>query len=319
MGLKEIVLILFVVILIAGGLTFLFLLKKGATAKVAEAKGPTAAPSTTQAFLPFEDIVNSMIVLPNHEYRMVVECSSINYFLKTEDEQDAVELSFRRFLNSLKFPFSFYIQTREIDNREIINTLKGDISQVLKSFPQLREYAQNYAGELEGLNERLQNNKFKKKFIIVTFDEAVRMTNMTDAEKMDYALNELIGRCNIVIGGLANIGIKGKILRTDEVANLVYQSMHKEVGGITEDMMDGSYMSLSVNGNTYQADSPLATIDSILLEFENKLNTEVLNNPNAKQEYKSIANKLIADAEKQRSFAGAYFRSNQGGNLNEEE
>ena len=319
MSTPLILIIVFVVLLLGGGLTFLLILQKGTKAKLAEARGPVAAPSTTQAFLPFEDIEDSMIVLPNHEYRMIVECSSINYFLKTDDEQDAVEMSFRRFLNSLKFPFSFYIQTREIDNAEIVNTLRKDVSLSLKSFPQLREYANVYIHELEGINDQLHNNKFKKKFIIVTYDEAGRMTNMNDDEKRDYALDELINRCKIVIGGLSNIGIKAKILRTGEVANLVYQSMHKEVGGITQDMMDGNYMALAVNGKVFEAETPLATIDSIILEFENKLNTEIINNGAVNYEYKSIASKLVADAEKLRSFAGAYFRNNQGGQFDEEE
>lgn len=318
MDVRIILIIVFFVAVVGGSLGFLFFLQKGAKKTAADAKGPTAAPDTTQAFLPFEDIEDSMIILPNHEYRMVVECNSINYFLKTEDEQNAVEMSFRRFLNSLKFPFMFYIQTREIDNSEIVDNLKRNSAQVLKTFPQLRNYAQAYTQELGRINERLQNSKFKKKFIIVTYDEAGRMTNLSDAEKKDYAFDELFNRCKIVISGLNNLGIKARILRTDEVASMVYQSLHKEVGGLAQDMMDGSYTSLSVKGKVFEPKTPLATIDSIILEFENKLNVEIADNPNVGYEHKEVANQLIQKAEKLRDYAGGYFRSNKGVDFDEE-
>lgn len=318
MDIKIILLIGFFVFIVAGGGIFLFILQKGTKKKVEESKGPSAAPNSSQSFLPFEDISDSMIILPNHEYRMVVECNSINYFLKTEDEQNAVELSFRRFLNSMKFPFTFYIQTREIDNSEIVNNLKRNSAQVLKTFPQLKNYADIYTQELSSINDRLHNSKYKKKFIIVTYDEAGRMTHLNDEEKKNYALDELINRCRIVVGGLSNIGIKSRILKTDEVANMVYQSLHKEVGGISQDMMDGSYMSLSVNGKVFNSPTPSANIDSIILEFENKLNVEILNNPEVGFHHKEVASRLVKDAEKLRDFAGGYFRKSKGVNFDEE-
>ena len=34
-----------------------------------------------QDFLPFDDIRNNMIVMPNHSYRAVIECSALNLSL----------------------------------------------------------------------------------------------------------------------------------------------------------------------------------------------------------------------------------------------
>ena len=45
--------------------------------------------TTVQEFLPFEKIEDSMICLGNDIYRMAIEVNSINYYLKTEEEQDA--------------------------------------------------------------------------------------------------------------------------------------------------------------------------------------------------------------------------------------
>lgn len=312
-----IILVGFFLLVLVGGVFLFSLLKKETNKKTAEEGAHVANHATTQAFLPFKDIADSMIIMDNHEYRMMVECNSINYFLKTEEEQNAVEMSFRRFLNSIKFPFAFYIQTREIDNKEYIVNLQREIDTVLKTFPQLRDYAQNYIRELKDINSKLNNNKFKKKYIIVTYDEVGKMNHLNEQEKRDYAFEELYNRCKIVMSGLSNIGIKSHILDTSEIANVIYQSMHKEVGGVSDEIKDGSYLSLSVNGITFNTTNPLAKIDSIILEFENKLQTEIIGDKTVDTKYKNVADQLINHAEKMRSHAGAYFRAKKESDFNE--
>ena len=307
----------FFLLLLSGGGIVLYLLKKDTNKKLQESSGPSVSANTTQAFLPFKDIVDSMIVMDNHEYRMIIECSSINYALKTEEEQNAVEMSFRRFLNSVKFPFAFYIQTREIDNKEIVASLQKDIDSVLKTFPQLREYSSVFTHELKHINERLQNTRFKKKYIIISYNEVKQMNQLNDKEKRDYAFEELYNRCKSVIGGLSNIGIKGHILDTSEVANVIYQSIHKEVGGIADEIKDGSYLSLVVKGNGFDSSHPSAKIDAIILEFKNKLNTEILADRQTPQNYKHIASYIADNAEKMRGYAGAFFREKQEGDTYE--
>ena len=39
---------------------------------------------SVQDLIPLKEIRDSMFVLPNHEYKMVVEVKSINYYLKTK-------------------------------------------------------------------------------------------------------------------------------------------------------------------------------------------------------------------------------------------
>ena len=88
-----------------------------------------------QDFLPFDDIRNNMIVMPNHSYRAVIECSALNYDLKTEGERDQIEMSFQQFINSLSFPISIFLQTKEIDNTHRVESLRTEISKTLVEFP----------------------------------------------------------------------------------------------------------------------------------------------------------------------------------------
>ena len=62
---------------------------------------------TTQEFWPFEDIRDNTIILSEHKYRAVIECSATNYNLKTQAERALIEASFQRFLNSISFQFTF--------------------------------------------------------------------------------------------------------------------------------------------------------------------------------------------------------------------
>ena len=48
-----------------------------------------------------KEVKDDILILPNDEYRVVVETSSINFELKSEQEQDVLIDSFQNFLNSL--------------------------------------------------------------------------------------------------------------------------------------------------------------------------------------------------------------------------
>ena len=61
---------------------------------------------TMQEFLPFEDIRDNTIILSNHKYRAIIECSATNYNLKTPAERALIEASFQQFLNTITFPIT---------------------------------------------------------------------------------------------------------------------------------------------------------------------------------------------------------------------
>ena len=100
--------------------------------------------SRTQDFIPIEDIKDSTFHLGRHQYRAVIKCSSLNYNLKTDKEQDVIELSFQRFLNSLNHPISIFIQTKVMDNTKMLESLKDDIEEAVAHFPILANYGSYY-------------------------------------------------------------------------------------------------------------------------------------------------------------------------------
>ncbi|MBQ3420510.1 MAG: hypothetical protein IJH34_02335, partial [Romboutsia sp.] len=143
---------------------------------------------TAQDFLPFKDIRDSMIDLGGFEYRAIIECESINYDLKTEQEKEMIDASFQRFLDSLIFPITFHIQTRTIDNTRLLTFLEQEMIETVKEYNHLYDYANGYLEEMIKINETIGNNKHKKKYVIVPFSDSASLTYSSDAEKYEEAL-----------------------------------------------------------------------------------------------------------------------------------
>lgn len=204
--------------------------------------------TTVQAFLPIADIKDGYIVLKDGRLRRVIECSSTNFDLKTDEEQVVIEMIFQRFLNSLSFPVTFYLQTRVIDNTKRMKALRDDVSQVRSLFPRISTYADRYVEAMEKINEEIGNSKQKKKFLILPFDDQLEVDKLTEAEKDDYIKKELDNRCSVVLSGLNNLGIKASVLDSEGVVELLYSTFHRDNYGFCENISEGESLSLLVDG-----------------------------------------------------------------------
>ena len=226
-----------------------------------------------QDFLPFDDVRNGMIILPNHNYRAVIECSALNYDLKTEGERDQIEMSFQQFINSLNFPISIFLQTKEIDNTHRVETLRGEISKTLVEFPNMKNYADHFMADMENLNVRIGNNQQKKRYIVIPYDEAVSLDGLTDSEKASYANKELLNRCNAVRSGLDTVGIITKTLNTSELIELIYSCYNREGFSYAAAIANKEAFALFVDGESDKfEDLPrVGMLDLILGEAINKL------------------------------------------------
>jgi len=82
------------------------------------------AESATQAFLEIQDIREGVLLLKNNSIRGILMVSSINFALKSEEEQTAIIYAFQSFLNSLDFSCQIVIQSRNINITPYLDTLK---------------------------------------------------------------------------------------------------------------------------------------------------------------------------------------------------
>lgn len=270
--------------------------------KISQINGESGVPSdfssirTAQEFLPFDKIEDGVVDLGGFRYRKIIECTSINYHLKTEMEKEMIEASFSRFLNSFDFPISFYIQTREIDMSSYLQSLKNSIEEVCDEFPGLMEYGNVFFNEMNNLPSLTGNSKQKKKYIIVGYEEAFKMDNLTPDEKRAYSIQELNLRVQILIDNLAGLGINASVLNTGGLLELFYSTYHKDDYSNFEHVLSEEYTS-TVTGVYFDRDPETGNL--IMFENMNKLTnlSDVKRTENALWNAKNIIKTEILDRE----------------------
>ena len=255
-----------------------------------------------QEFLPFEDIRDDMILLGGHRYRAVLACTSTNYQLKTSAEREQIELSFQRFLNSVNFPITFFLQTKVIDNTTRLEDLKRDLSRTTAQFPNITAYADQYLNDMAHLNERLGNNQQKRRYIIVTYDNADELSTLTEEEKIIHAAKEVRLRCQSIQSNLEAVGVNSHIMETHELIELIYSSYHRDDYSYAEAIAEKAGFSLFVHGEQDRfEDLPKAKLTDLILG--EAINQMQLENIDADAVGKDIVDQLRGIREK---YAG-YF------------
>lgn len=100
------------------------------------------AESATQSFLEVQDIKEGMLILKNSSIRGIMMVSSINFALKSDEEQTATIYAFQNFLNSLDFFCQIVVQSRNINITPYLDSLKDLEERQTNSL--LREQTSSY-------------------------------------------------------------------------------------------------------------------------------------------------------------------------------
>lgn len=82
------------------------------------------AKTPAQQFLEIEQIREGVVVLRDKTLRGILMVSSLNFALKSEEEQNAIIYQFQEFLNSLDFSCQILVQTRRLNITGYLDKLK---------------------------------------------------------------------------------------------------------------------------------------------------------------------------------------------------
>ena len=270
--------------------------------------------TTAQEFVQFQDIKDGVIDLGSHRYRAILECSSVNYHLKTPTEKEMIEVGYEQFINSLKFPITMFIQTRVIDSTYISKTLENDMSIVRKKFPNLEAYMDLYLDSMKNLKLYLPNTKHKKKYVIIPFEDSYLMPELNDFEKYEYSLSELKNRAEIIKRGLEGIGINCKLLDTRDTVEMIYTAYHKEhySPDKIDAIVDGDFFSLLTTGESrYNQLSSAMKMDLILNETQNKIRKDILLSMDIDKSVKEVYKNIYDEVDKLRDEVGSHYKEGQ--------
>ena len=123
--------------------------------------------ATTQRYLPFSQIRDNVVLMKDNSARVVLKCTTINFLLKSIEEQDAIIMSFQRFLNSIDFPIQIMIRCSKIDIETYLN--KFNNLAVKQTHPLLQNQTYEYIEYLKKLIEVAQIMR-KDFYIVVPVD-----------------------------------------------------------------------------------------------------------------------------------------------------
>lgn len=195
-----------------------------------------APTKSTQQFLDIEQIKDGVVVLKNGALRSVLMVSSINFDLKSIDEQDAIIYQYQSFLNSLDFPIQILISSRRINLKKYIASLK-EISRK-QTNEQLHLQTESYIQYISSMITvtNIVNKTFyivvpfspvenKKSSISEKFFEIFAPKKIEEAEDQkgfEVYKNQLWQRVEQVQYGLSGAGIRMVALGTQELIELYY-------------------------------------------------------------------------------------------------
>jgi len=133
---------------------------------VKKAKKPIPDMST-QRYLPFSQIRENVMIMKDSSARVVLKCSTVNFLLKSSEEQDAIIASFQRFLNSLDFPIQIIVRSSKLDIDWYIKKLEN--LAIWQKNELLQNQTYEYIAYLKKLIELAQIMR-KDFYIVIPFD-----------------------------------------------------------------------------------------------------------------------------------------------------
>lgn len=202
-----------------------------------QVKLPKNAPEV-QKFVEVQEIKNGMVIMKDNSLRAVCACSSINFDLLSQAEQEAVINRFQGFLNSLDFPLQIIVASRhfQIENylAQISELEQKQTNELLRI--QTSEYINFVRSFVEFAN--IMNKSF---YIIVPFsviearEESFlnRIKNIVssqkskkekfETEKLNQYKTQLDQRMNLISEGLQALGIKTIPLNDEQLTQLYFE------------------------------------------------------------------------------------------------
>ncbi|MEK7644680.1 MAG: hypothetical protein AAB390_05275 [Patescibacteria group bacterium] len=198
--------------------------------------------ASSQQHLPIAEIKEGVAVIRDGTLRSVLLVSSINFALKSEDEQNAIISSYVGFLNSIDFPVQVVIQSRRLQIKPYLSKLlameKGQTNELLRV--QTADY-RSFVEELVAMGQIMTKRYYvivpydplsnRKKSFWARFKEILKpaMTMRLKDERFQKRKEDLDIRVRQVIGGLNGIGLTAVQLDTQALIELYYNSYNPDI------------------------------------------------------------------------------------------
>jgi len=195
------------------------------------------ASSRTQEFISVDSASDGVILMKDKSLRAVLLVSSLNFALKSPQEQDATIFQYQNFLNSLDFSLQIVVQSRRLNIKPYLEILeketKSQTNELLRM--QTKEY-------IEFIRAFVQEAKIVSKnfFVIIPFTPTMiqqkhgllqsilgkkpAKEKEEAEERLEEYKSQLFQRVDVVVTGLQRAGLRAVPLNTDELIELIFRA-----------------------------------------------------------------------------------------------
>lgn len=195
--------------------------------------------ASCQQYLKIADIKNNSVILKEGGIRAVIKVNSLNFDLKSEDEQNGIVYSYQEFLNTLEFPIQIIMKSKKLDIDNYLELMKGILvkqeSNLLKN---LTAHYIDYITKLVEIADIMQ----KDFYVVIPADPIQIAKSLNPLQRLLKTLNpadtlienrkrkqefeslkkKLDQRVQSITNGLSNIGLKCTTLNTYDLIELYY-------------------------------------------------------------------------------------------------
>lgn len=201
-----------------------------------ELQSPAPKGKPAQDLIPIDEIRDGVVILNDGTMRVVLLVSSINFALKSEDEQNAIVYAYQDFLNALDFPVQITVSSRKMDITPYLEQIKALREKQMNEL--LRLQMDEYIAFIDEL-VRGSNIMTKTFFVTIPFSVtqsrkegffsrftkgtrgAVKGRKISDQE-FEHSRTQLYQRAEQVASGLRGLGLRIVPLNTQELLELYY-------------------------------------------------------------------------------------------------
>jgi type IV secretory pathway VirB4 component len=185
----------------------------------------------SQDFVPIKEVRDGVIILKDGSLRSILMVSSLNFALKSGDEQSSIIYQFQNFLNSLDFSIQIFVESKRLDIRPYLALLEGRYKAQLNDLMkvQIREYINFIKGFTE--SSKIMQKGF---FVVVPYSPAMisgsnplSFGKKKNLEEKNISFEEnrvqLEQRVGVAQQGLSRCGLRSVVLGTEETVELFYK------------------------------------------------------------------------------------------------
>ena len=196
---------------------------------------------STQRYLKIADIKQDTVIMKDGTLRAILMVSSINFALKSEDEQEAIISAYITFLNNIDFLLQIVVQSRELNINGYLEAMRKQANEqtneLLKN--QTFQYI-DYVSQLVSLG-KIMNKRFyvvvpynpisdKRKGFWQSLVEAFKPVDVINLKEERFIVlkKQLENRVDNIVSGLTSMGLNVDRLDTQGLILLFYNSYNQK-------------------------------------------------------------------------------------------